>query len=501
DLMNTSPIHLNLYENLRAFKEFFDEHSVWNPQRIRRIKGAFLSHLSQKFDYEGSKWLRSLKISSQKVVQAENQEAAIYSADQINVGSKAIDEDTKKLDIEDRKMQLIFKEYIKETGRYPNYGEKFREKFTKWVIDYEIKNQDYEIIPRLKKIQYNKEIYSFIIDKIQNTKYSLIAISNLLKKLGLSVHSKTIGKISREFVYHNNLEAHKDRTSHIYAYHPKIKLDYFKEIDNKEKAYWLGFIYADGGLSFKTSKNQFIRLNFGLDIKDKDSREMVYRLADTLGIEKKSVGPCSRGNMLQFSITNNTLASHLNRHGVIIGKRKSKNIKFPELGRRELNLAFLLGYYDGDGTAGSTVITSGSKKYLEQIKEKYEIEYELKFKKSRSKINGREVKGEAWSLALGARLLNEVMRNYTFSMQRKRKIFETPEEKSERMRKFCINRAKLNINEDFLKDLKKLVWEMPLYRIAEKLNVSNSRISDICKQYEIKKPPIGYWKKMNICED
>jgi len=282
---------------------------------------------------------------------------------------------------------------------------------------------------------------------------------------------------------------------HIYNYHPNIKLDYFKNIDIKEKAYWLGFIYADGGLSYQTPEKKFIRFYFGLDIKDKDSRDMVYRLANTIGIEEKYVKPCSRGNMLQFVIINNTIANNLNNHGVIIGKRKSKNIELPDLGDRALNLAFLLGYYDGDGTEGSTVISSGSKKFLEQIKEKYEINYDLRYRKSESIINGRKVKGEGWDLALGANLFNEMMKNYQFSMPRKRKIFETPEEKSERMRQANIDRAKLKITDDFIEDLKKIVWEMPLHKIAEKCEISNSRISDICKQYKINKPPIGYWKK------
>ncbi|MFW9879654.1 MAG: hypothetical protein ACFFG0_41800 [Candidatus Thorarchaeota archaeon] len=80
-------------------------------------------------------------------------------------------------------------------------------------------------------------------------------------------------------------------------------------------------------------------------------------------------------------------------------------------------------------------------------------------------------------------------------MLRKRKIFETQEEKSERMKQICIERAKLKITEGFLDELKKLVWEMPLYEIANKYNISISRISNICKQYRIEKPPIGYWRK------
>ncbi len=397
--------------------------------------------------------------------------------------------------IADTQIQLIFKEYKRETGRSPNYGMKFRENFIEWVKDYEIRNRDFKILPKLKKVNTNKEILSFIIDKIQNTYYSNIAISNLLKQFGLFIHPKTIGNISSELVFKNNIEAHKERMSHIYAYHPKIRLNYFKSINTKEKAYWLGYIYADGGLSYKTSKKQYIRFFFGQSNNDEDKKEMVYKLADTLGIDRKYVQPDSRGILLQFVITNNLIALDLNKYGVIIGKKKSKNIELPELCLRELNLAFLLGYYDGDGTEGSTVISSGSRMFLEKIKEKNDIEYELRYKKSESIINEKKVKGESWDLALGAKLFNEMIRNYQFSMLRKRKIFESPEEKSERMRQTCIDRAKLKITDDFLENLKKLVWEMPLYKIAEKYSISNSRITEICKKYEIVKPQIGYWRK------
>jgi len=50
DLMNTSQIHLNLYENIRAFKEYFFKHSVWNPHRISRIQDRFISFIVKKFE-------------------------------------------------------------------------------------------------------------------------------------------------------------------------------------------------------------------------------------------------------------------------------------------------------------------------------------------------------------------------------------------------------------------------------------------------------------------
>ncbi|MFW9895271.1 MAG: hypothetical protein ACFFD7_05650 [Candidatus Thorarchaeota archaeon] len=343
--------------------------------------------------------------------------------------------------------------------------------------------------------QNENHIYQIKKNINRNPKFQLEL--DLLREYKKSLTSKFKDKcnevinIIENYENKNNL---KESREYIYNFHPKIRLDYFKEINTKEKAYWLGFIYADGGLSYQTKNRNFIRFHFGLDIKDKDSRDMVYRLANTLGIEGKFVKPDSRGITLRIMITNNTLARHLNDQGVIIGKKKSKNIVLPNLGSRPLNLTFLLGYYDGDGTEGSTVISSGSKKFLEQIKKKYAIDYDLRYKKSESVINGKIVKGEGWDLALGANLFNEMMRNYEFSMSRKRKIFETPEEKSERMRQLCIDRAKLKINDDLLEDLKKLVWEVPLYKVAEKYKISISRISEICKKYKIDKPPIGYWK-------
>lgn len=39
----------------------------------------------------------------------------------------------------------------------------------------------------------------------------------------------------------NDLRLSADR---IYIHHPHIKIDYFKLINTKEKAYWFGFLYA-----------------------------------------------------------------------------------------------------------------------------------------------------------------------------------------------------------------------------------------------------------------
>lgn len=44
-------------------------------------------------------------------------------------------------------------------------------------------------------------------------------------------------------------------------------------------------------------------------------------------------------------------------------------------------------------------------------------------------------------------------------------------------------------------EISQLVWEAPIYQIAERLNVSDAAIHKFCKRHSIKKPPRGYWLK------
>lgn len=46
------------------------------------------------------------------------------------------------------------------------------------------------------------------------------------------------------------------------------------------------------------------------------------------------------------------------------------------------------------------------------------------------------------------------------------------------------------------KELEKLVWEMPTVHVAALLGVSDKAIEKRCKKYGIRKPPRGYWRKV-----
>ncbi len=199
-------------------------------------------------------------------------------------------------------------------------------------------------------------------------------------------------------------------------FHPFFKSDYFRVIDTKEKAYWLGFLYADGAIIEKLNqkRNNKKRNRIKLSQSRKD-RILIYRFARTVGLNIKQIYYDEKWDSYGISFRNHEMVNDLMKHGVL--HRKSKIIQLPSLFSRELYLAFLLGYFDGDGEAGSSRIISGSKIFLKQIKMKFCIKYKIQ-----EDIRETE-KGEilcCYALSLGAELFNEMLSNYKKSLNRKR---------------------------------------------------------------------------------
>lgn len=136
---------------------------------------------------------------------------------------------------------------------------------------------------------------------------------------------------------------------------------YFEFIDNIEKAYWLGFAYADGFVN----KTETV-FRFNLSIKDDEHlNKFIYCVSgDT---STKSYYPAYKiaGPSVHYYILNSEFVKHLVDKGC--SHKKSLTIRFPSLASEELESAFLAGYYDGDGSQNSATITSGSFEFLEDI--------------------------------------------------------------------------------------------------------------------------------------
>ncbi len=209
-------------------------------------------------------------------------------------------------------------------------------------------------------------------------------------------------------------DAMNQRKSHIHNYHPNLNLDYFKVIDAKEKAYWLGWLFAEGWMSMQ---KQGIR--FGVEVSIKEEI-LIDRFINAIGFNPKYKKYRFNNTKVGIRLLNSQFTNNLIKHGFIVGRAKSKSIQLPKLNSRELYLAFLLGYYDGDGKVRTSRINCGSKKFLIQIRQLFGYDQKIAKKTSGGPIEGREIHGECFEMGLGKTLFNEMLDNYKFSLPRKR---------------------------------------------------------------------------------
>lgn len=124
----------------------------------------------------------------------------------------------------------------------------------------------------------------------------------------------------------------------------KFDENYFETIDTQEKAYWLGFIMADGCVYKGNSKNSF-RLQINLSAKDRVVLEDFQKaIGSDYKIQDKVVNNC---NSCLLKINSTKMCTDLMNHGVI--QRKSLKCTFPTTIPDNLIWHFMRGYFDGDG--------------------------------------------------------------------------------------------------------------------------------------------------------
>lgn len=150
-------------------------------------------------------------------------------------------------------------------------------------------------------------------------------------------------------------------------------IDFFKNIDSNEKAYFYGLILADGTVFGNT-----LRLN----LVEKD-RKVVDIFKNTVITDNKikvinyNSKNKNHQNQISLSITNKEFVDNLKNLGVV--ENKSKLLGDFYLPRNKLFLSFLRGYFDGDGCISldkksATNVKGifnlvGTKKFLLVIKE------------------------------------------------------------------------------------------------------------------------------------
>lgn len=165
----------------------------------------------------------------------------------------------------------------------------------------------------------------------------------------------------------------------------ELQHNYFNEINTPDKAYWLGFIYADGYVTISSTGQKV----FGISLSRKDRLHLVklalslksnYPIHDYITDNAYAEGT----EYSRLNITSDELVDNLIKHGV--HEQKTDIIKPPSI-NEELVPHFLRGYFDGDGCvtryqkSGYTnyaIKILGTKELLDWINDY--VEYKLGFR-------------------------------------------------------------------------------------------------------------------------
>lgn len=131
----------------------------------------------------------------------------------------------------------------------------------------------------------------------------------------------------------------------------------FEVIDTEEKAYWLGFLYADGYVSSTNGK----RIGLALSTKDyKHLEKFKSFLNSDYPISVYTSSGYSNTEYCRMIITSEKMYEDLVSHGVV--EHKTNVLEYPYWLDSDLQKHFLRGYIDGDGC-----ITNNGSSYAVKI--------------------------------------------------------------------------------------------------------------------------------------
>lgn len=200
-------------------------------------------------------------------------------------------------------------------------------------------------VKRVGKNKYSPPIITEELKQYIITEYikgrSAISLSNEIK-----LSQVKIGKLLKEW----NIPIHTDREQ---ALKYSVNESYFEKIDTEEKAYWLGFMYADGFIQSKRPQNNR-KIGITLTNSDIEHLEKFKKSLNYTG-DIKTYNPsksCYKGTKpySRILITSDKLALDLIKLGCM--ENKTDILTYPTEQQAPLNLQkhFVRGYIDGDGS-------------------------------------------------------------------------------------------------------------------------------------------------------
>lgn len=224
------------------------------------------------------------------------------------------------------------------------------------------------------RVDISKENQKLIIERYSDRR----SIDSVTKKTGFSNY------LVKRVLVENNVHINKETSSGMCARKYRLDDDYFKDINSNEKAYILGFLWADGHNGLRKGPKGLIgHLVVQLNEDDREVLDYLsrclygdqeYRLQKiSKEKERNSINGKRARDQYRFSITRVGICKDLLDLGMT--PNKTRYSRLPLIGDKFMH-SFMLGYFDGDGCIcirpsgkkmRGTVSYSSNKHILEDI--------------------------------------------------------------------------------------------------------------------------------------
>lgn len=197
----------------------------------------------------------------------------------------------------------------------------------------------------------------------------------------------------------------------------------FDVIDTEEKAYWLGFIFADGYISsspLRENVKSIYLFELSLGLKDQEHLEKFSKFME---YEKPLIVDTYR---CRFTLANKHLWTTLNNHGCT--PNKSLTLKFPNISKNLIN-HFIRGYFDGDGCITRHINSKTVTPHIEVLGTMDVLKNILKYSDTEAVIEhysrcSEETLFLRWTKDQGVKFINYIYSGSTIYLNRKYKLYQ-----------------------------------------------------------------------------
>lgn len=183
--------------------------------------------------------------------------------------------------------------------------------------------------------KFSEEEVNEILNKYDN--------GTCITKLNKEYHTSKV----RDILIQNNRKVPESRKGQGGAKRKySLNENYFEKLDSKDKAYFLGFIYADGFITKRNIGQSILGLTLA-EIEPIDKFKKYIQTDKPVGFYKKTNSYSENSYEYKLALISDKLVSDIEKLGVV--ERKTLILTFPNI-PEELIPHFIRGYFDGDGS-------------------------------------------------------------------------------------------------------------------------------------------------------